>query len=278
MPPAATRRACSSARLASSPGRWDERRAVYQEMPYFTAPEMTRAAIAWLERHRDTSLLPVPELHGRPHPERGARVPGPALRGRGPAAGAEREMLDRFLAGAELTPAERRSIVNEYDREVIHLDHWVGVLLDYLERSGLGARTLVVLTSDHGEFLGEHQLHRTQQGSLHRGGRRSADRLGARRGARTRLAPGPEPGPVPDDPALPGAADPRGDPGAAALEADHPTVSEQYYATPTCSGLTASASTASSGRSASASIATSRAPAARSGSSTSSPIRARRTT
>jgi arylsulfatase A-like enzyme len=132
--------------------RWDARRAVYQEKPYFTAPEMTRAAIAWLERHRDTPFFlflnymdvhmptAAPGSQGLPFEEEAFHA-DPAKR-------------EQFLR-APLAPAEQRSLVNEYDREVIHLDRWVGQLLDHLERSGLADRTLVVLTSDHGEFLGE---------------------------------------------------------------------------------------------------------------------------
>lgn len=43
-----------------------------------------------------------------------------------------------------------------YRGEVAALDDAVGILLDALEDSGLDSRTLVVLTSDHGESLGEH--------------------------------------------------------------------------------------------------------------------------
>ena len=139
--------------------RWDRRRAIYDEMPYFTAPEMTRAAISWLERHGDTPFFhflnymdvhspnAAPGTQGLPFEDESV-VTGPR----------KKEWLDRYLGGAEMTPSERRSFVNEYDRELIHLDRWVGALLDHLESSGLGERTMVVLTSDHGEFLDEHHL------------------------------------------------------------------------------------------------------------------------
>jgi arylsulfatase A-like enzyme len=56
-----------------------------------------------------------------------------------------------------MTPAERAGVVNEYDRELVHLDHWLGVLLEHLDRHGYASKTLVAVTSDHGESLGEHQ-------------------------------------------------------------------------------------------------------------------------
>ncbi len=49
----------------------------------------------------------------------------------------------------------RRRIVN-YDSEVGYTDYYVGKLLEALDESGLRESTLVVLTADHGESLGEH--------------------------------------------------------------------------------------------------------------------------
>jgi len=43
-----------------------------------------------------------------------------------------------------------------YDGEIAYTDEHVGRLLDFLESEGLTSRTLIVLTSDHGEGLGEH--------------------------------------------------------------------------------------------------------------------------
>jgi len=43
-----------------------------------------------------------------------------------------------------------------YDGEIAWVDHQVGRLFSELERSGAADRTIVVLTSDHGESLGEH--------------------------------------------------------------------------------------------------------------------------
>jgi arylsulfatase A-like enzyme len=139
--------------------RWSQRRAMYEEMPYFTAPEMTRAAISWLERHGDVPFflfLNYMDVHS---PNAAPGTQGLPFEDESLVLGAEKkEWLDDYLGGGKMTAAEQRSFVNEYDRELVHLDHWIGVLLDHLERSGVGERTLIVLTSDHGEFLGEHHL------------------------------------------------------------------------------------------------------------------------
>jgi arylsulfatase A-like enzyme len=49
--------------------------------------------------------------------------------------------------------AAMRSI---YDEEIEYLDGIVGELLEYLERSGVLDRTILIFTSDHGENFGEH--------------------------------------------------------------------------------------------------------------------------
>jgi len=131
--------------------RWSKRRLVNEEMPCFNASELTRAALAWLQAHRKTPFflfLNYMEAHS----------PNAAPGSQGlPFEDEAYVSAGRRWRPSEV-PAEQRSFVNEYDREVIYLDRWLGVLLDYLERSGLGARTLVILTSDHGEFLGEHEF------------------------------------------------------------------------------------------------------------------------
>jgi arylsulfatase A-like enzyme len=45
-----------------------------------------------------------------------------------------------------------------YDGEIRYADAQIGRLLQQLEASGLGSRTLVVLTSDHGQGLGQHGI------------------------------------------------------------------------------------------------------------------------
>ena len=44
-----------------------------------------------------------------------------------------------------------------YDEELLFQDRMIGNLLDALEQSGQRERTLVILTSDHGEALGDHE-------------------------------------------------------------------------------------------------------------------------
>jgi arylsulfatase A-like enzyme len=45
---------------------------------------------------------------------------------------------------------------DRYDEEILYMDHHLGRLLDGLESRGLFDESLIVVTADHGELLGEH--------------------------------------------------------------------------------------------------------------------------
>jgi arylsulfatase A-like enzyme len=62
-----------------------------------------------------------------------------------------------FDEGAPLDPAALADMVARYDGDILFADDVVGRILAALEARGLGERTLVVLTSDHGEEFYEHR-------------------------------------------------------------------------------------------------------------------------
>ncbi|MEW6745943.1 MAG: sulfatase-like hydrolase/transferase [Planctomycetota bacterium] len=74
------------------------------------------------------------------------------------------DLLDLVLSGrALLTPEARAELRDLYDGEIAYLDRMVGELVAGLEGRGLLDKSLLVMTSDHGENLGEgglvdHQL------------------------------------------------------------------------------------------------------------------------
>jgi arylsulfatase len=49
--------------------------------------------------------------------------------------------------------------VGEYDGEIATVDHEIGEVLEALRRGGEAGETVVLLTSDHGESLGEHDYY-----------------------------------------------------------------------------------------------------------------------
>ena len=54
--------------------------------------------------------------------------------------------------GTETDPAY---FIDRYDEEILYADHGVGEILRTLDELGLAERTIVVLTADHGEAMGE---------------------------------------------------------------------------------------------------------------------------
>ena len=66
------------------------------------------------------------------------------------------EQAERYLAGDRTLSGD--ALRRAYLAEVVELDRQVGALLDDLRRTGMENRTLLVVTSDHGELLGEHGL------------------------------------------------------------------------------------------------------------------------
>jgi arylsulfatase A-like enzyme len=65
----------------------------------------------------------------------------------------------RFLAGHAPMTAEDFAILRGlYDGEVSYVDFRVGQLYDSLQREGLLRNTILIITSDHGENLGDHGL------------------------------------------------------------------------------------------------------------------------
>jgi arylsulfatase A-like enzyme len=67
-----------------------------------------------------------------------------------------RNTASYYLAEDPIPPAEVAVLSDLYDGEVARVDALVGALVDALERSGRLDGALLVVTSDHGENLGEH--------------------------------------------------------------------------------------------------------------------------
>ena len=64
----------------------------------------------------------------------------------------------RSIDKSKLPPIYRQLVRDSYDNCLYYLDGQLGELFDTLERRGVLEKTLVVVTADHGEELGEHGL------------------------------------------------------------------------------------------------------------------------
>jgi arylsulfatase A-like enzyme len=124
------------------------------------APELNQHVFAWLESHaREPFFLFINYMDThRPYnatPREGFLDP--------PAVLDDGELLDRLyeavMPGDGPIPQDLvQQVIDQYDTGVANVDEGIGDLLDELRRLGIAERTLVVLTSDHGEYFGEHHL------------------------------------------------------------------------------------------------------------------------
>ena len=127
-------------------------------MPFRTAHEINAAALDWLDRA--SPARPVflfvnymeahqPRLAPSPH-DRWSRELAEAGR-------LARKNLYYEHAVRDLPDGERRFIAANYDGQVAAMDEALGGLLEALRARGRYENALVIVTSDHGEFLGEHE-------------------------------------------------------------------------------------------------------------------------
>jgi arylsulfatase A-like enzyme len=120
----------------------------------FTDPHHPMDAPApWCDRYTPADVLEVlptvheHELDGKPplHKILSQGMRNPAMTWANP-------------GGATLTREELATMTAGYYGMVAQLDHAIGRVLDALDERGLADDTLVITTTDHGEFLGEHQM------------------------------------------------------------------------------------------------------------------------
>ncbi len=123
-------------------------------------PELNQRAFLWLVAHKDEPFflfLNYMDTH-RPYncveregfPDCGTPKQATALL---------RELSSMALdQGLEPPPEKVARLVQQYDTSIANLDAALGELFDQLDAWGVLERALVIVTSDHGEYLGEHGL------------------------------------------------------------------------------------------------------------------------
>ena len=92
-------------------------------------------------RHED---IPMPQTPLQAPEQRGAHT--------------ERMLAHHCLADGDITDSHVRTARHAYHANVSYFDDMVGSLLDTLSATGLDRNTVVIITSDHGDMLGEHGL------------------------------------------------------------------------------------------------------------------------
>jgi arylsulfatase A-like enzyme len=124
------------------------------------ADVINRRVVSWLESHgADPFFLYVNYIdthrvyNARPRDD---FLDPPAVFDQG-------QLLDQLYravmpADGPVPAALARKVNDQYDTAVRNLDEQIGLLFGYLKEEGLWDDTVIVLTTDHGEYLGEHHL------------------------------------------------------------------------------------------------------------------------
>jgi arylsulfatase A-like enzyme len=118
-----------------------------------TAAEINGAFLAWLERKKAGApffaFLNYFDAHDPylPPPEFAQKFTRKKPSGLKP--------MDAF---DQLTAEDIADLNNDYDASIAYIDHQIGSLISELSRQGILENTLILITADHGEQFGEHNL------------------------------------------------------------------------------------------------------------------------
>jgi arylsulfatase A-like enzyme len=126
-----------------------------------SADAINGAFLGWLGKRPRTgrpffAFLNYNDAHS-PYEVPDASIPGFGLR---PATSSQRQVLQGFTSVDKMTLSveDVRMAVDVYDDCIFYLDRRLESLLDELSRRGVLENTLLIVTSDHGEHLGDHRL------------------------------------------------------------------------------------------------------------------------
>lgn len=121
-----------------------------------TAPEMNRRVFAWLQnRDKNRPFFLFINYFDAHEWYRWHRGITPKF---DPSADkiSHRDFIEALLFGRKLTEEEKKRLIARYDGEIAYLDDYMGRLFAELQRLGLLDKTIVAITSDHGESFSEH--------------------------------------------------------------------------------------------------------------------------
>ena len=166
-----------ASRLGESLVSWCERKwRIFQPMQKrrLDAGELNREALAWIDASRNQGrpfflFMNYFDAHS-PFTLPGD-APQPYSKRTPESLDAETERLKSLQARqerrpdsaiareiAKLRPEVHADLVNAYDDGIAWIDRKLGELMTDLERRGILDDTLIIITADHGEMLGEHDL------------------------------------------------------------------------------------------------------------------------
>ncbi len=76
----------------------------------------------------------------------------------GPITPRDSPLAEKWVHKKDIPPNVLQAEMNAYDGAIAYIDHEVGVLYDELDRRGILNDTVIIITADHGEEFGEHDV------------------------------------------------------------------------------------------------------------------------
>jgi len=126
------------------------------------APEVNREVLRWLDSNQHErpffAFLNYFDVHHRYGGPVGFHGPWSGPQKQVPRLGNHSQANDSASLGMTEIKSDSEELVNEYDDGIKYADDALGQLLGALGTRGLLNNTLVIITSDHGESLGEHHI------------------------------------------------------------------------------------------------------------------------
>jgi len=124
------------------------------------AEKISQLAVSWLEEHTEGGFflfLNYIDVH-KPY---NTRPPAPFLDP--PAVVDKGQLVDKLheqvMPGKNPVPAKlAQKVIDQYDTAIANVDNGIGELFEQMKALEIYDNTLIVLTSDHGEYFGEHLL------------------------------------------------------------------------------------------------------------------------
>jgi arylsulfatase A-like enzyme len=141
--------------------RYDDSRTYFRSEADFPGPRTMTAAADWIRRSagdHDRFFLMVDEFD--PHEPFDTPLPYAGMYSEdrdAPLAIWPPYLVDAVASG-QLDPVRARHIRGNYGSKLTMIDQWFGHLLQAIDDAGLRSSTAVVLCTDHGHYLGEHDL------------------------------------------------------------------------------------------------------------------------
>jgi arylsulfatase A-like enzyme len=154
--------------VPAAPGPWvrgyDLARTWFKDEADYPGPRTMAAAAAWLDQELSAAredherlLLVVDEFD----PHEPFDVPEPWASRYDPEWEGERLIWPPYARTAEqagLSDRQGRHLRSQYGAKLSMIDHWLGRLLDVVDRHDAWGSTAVVLCTDHGHYLGERGI------------------------------------------------------------------------------------------------------------------------